>query len=269
MFNIDENDYTQQQFSQIYPEIKEAVTTGITPANRKCTIILGGQPGAGNSSFYQSRDDLVDYAAINGDEYRRFHPMIKEILKSDPEHYAERTQMFSNQMVETLISDLSNSGYNLIIEGTLRNPKVPIKTCQELKSKGYSAELVVVACNAEQAWESTLARAEIQKAHGQIPRLVPIDIYNRTVHQIPDSLDVIQNTGCFDHITIQTRDLEVLFSSSEKSETVRASEALRQELNLPSWDAHFKEYERDFIQRKIDILSDRMKDMGRDDYNER
>ena len=71
MFITDENDYTQQQFDEIYPKVKETVTAGITPEDRKCTIILGGQPGAGKSSFYQSRDDLIDYAAINGDEYRR------------------------------------------------------------------------------------------------------------------------------------------------------------------------------------------------------
>lgn len=269
MFNYDEGDYTQEQFIDVYPEVKKVVTAGIAPEERKCTIILGGQPGSGKSSFYQSRDDLLDYAAINGDEYRRFHPLIKDILKTDPEHYAERTQKFSNQMVETLISDLSDSGYNLIVEGTLRNPRVPIKTCQELKAKDYSAELVVVACNAESAWKSTLARAEMQKAHGQIPRLVPIDIYNNTVHRIPESLDIIESTGCFDHITVQTRELKILFSSDGKVSTSRASDSLRRELDLPSWDSHYKEYERDFLQRKIDILSERVKDLDRNDYDER
>lgn len=268
IFNFEDNDYTQQQFKEIYPEVKDVVIAGIVPESRKCTIILGGQPGAGKSFFYQSRDDLVSYAAINGDEYRRFHPMIRGILQSDPEHYAERTQKFSNQMVETLISDLSDDGYNLIIEGTLRNPQVAIRTCQELKAKGYSAELVVVACNAELAWKSTLARAEMQKERGQIPRLVPIDIYNNTVHQIPDNLDVIEGTGCFDHITVQTRDSEVLFSS-DKCESRSASSALRDELDLPGWDERFRNYERDFLQRKIEILSDRVKDMDRDDYDER
>ena len=46
MFITDENDYTQQQFDEIYPKVKETVTAGITPEDRKCTIILGGQPGA-------------------------------------------------------------------------------------------------------------------------------------------------------------------------------------------------------------------------------
>lgn len=33
--------------------------------------------------------------------------------------------------------------------------------------------------------------------------------------------------------------------------------------------SRFREYERDFLQRKIEILSDRVKDMDRDDYDER
>lgn len=268
MYNYLAEDYTQEQFTRIYPEIKETVTAGIQPENRKCTIILGGQPGSGKSSFYERRDDLLDYAAINGDEYRRFHPMIQDILRTDPEHYAERTQGFANQVTETLISDLGNAGYNLIIEGTLRNPQVPIDTCLSLQEKGYQTELIVIACDAEIAWKATLARAEMQKEYGQIPRLVPLDVYNYTVHQIPHSLEIIQNKGCFNKITIQTRDAQRLFSAEKGDDNQRASDILRKELNLPGWDARYKDYEKDFIQRKIDILSDQMHDLERDSHAE-
>lgn len=33
--------------------------------------------------------------------------------------------------------------------------------------------------------------------------------------------------------------------------------------------SRFREYERDFLKRKIEILSDRVKDMDREDYDER
>lgn len=50
------------------------------------------------------------------------------------------------------IWNLSQKGYNLIIESTLRNPDVSIKTCYQLKGKGYNPDLVVVACDAETSW---------------------------------------------------------------------------------------------------------------------
>ena len=110
---------SEEQFKEAYSKIKNDLTAGKSSGIDKCTIMLGGQPGAGKSSFYEMRDELIDYIPINGDEYRRFHPNYNNIIKTDPEHYAERTQSFSNRIVETLISDLGSKGFNLVIEGTL------------------------------------------------------------------------------------------------------------------------------------------------------
>ncbi len=252
MYSDFTEDYISDKlFWEQYDKIRENLTEGKSAVAEKCTIILGGQPGAGKSSFYEMRDELADYIAINGDEFRRFHPNYRNIIKTDPEHYTERTQSFANKVVENLISDLGSKGYSLIIEGTLRNPNVPINTCEYLKGKGYSPELVVVACDAEKAWKSTISRAEIQKSRGIVPRLVPIDIYNYTVHQIPDSLDKIEKKGCFASITIINREGDILFDSRQDT---RASEILRQELDLDNWDNKLSRYEEDFIKEKISLL---------------
>lgn len=266
--------FTEKQFEQIYPIIKDIVTMGIEPQDRKCTIILGGQPGAGKSSFYQSREDCQRYAVINGDEYRKYHPYAPEIIRTDPAHYAERTQAFSNRIVETLIKDLSADGYNLIVEGTMRNPATPINTCLALKQKGYYAELIVIACDAEDAWKSTLLRAEQQKKHGDPPRLVPIDLYNFTVHQSPESLSMIVNSGCFDQIIVQNRDGEQLYTSSLTDGQVLPDDVLRETLNLENWDQKYRAFEADFVRRKIDILqrlfdASGYKESDRDDDFER
>lgn len=127
---------SKEELIDAYKRIREGLVTGISTGSDRCTVILGGQPGAGKSTFYQMRDDLQNYVAINGDEFRRFHPHYDTIIKTDLENYTERTQPFSNRIVEILINDLGSKGYNLIIEGTLRNPLVPIKTCELLQSKG-------------------------------------------------------------------------------------------------------------------------------------
>ena len=252
---------SEEQFQNAYNRIREALVAGTIPGTDKCTIILGGQPGAGKSSFYEMRDDLLDYIPINGDEYRRFHPNYKDIIKTDPEHYAERTQSFSNRIVETLITDLGNNGYNLVIEGTLRNPDVPIKTCEYLKTKGYKPELVVVACDAEIAWKSTITRIKILKSRGLAPRLVPIDIYNNTVSRIPDSLDRIEERACFKDITIINRDGDILYTNGQEG---RASDVLRRELNLENWQQKLSKYENEFIKEKIAVLQLSLH-RGRDD----
>lgn len=246
-----EDNVTEEQFQDAYGRIRNVLVAGKSSGIDKCTIILGGQPGAGKSSFYEMRDELVDYIPINGDEYRRFHPNYNNIIKTDPEHYAERTQSFSNRIVETLISDLGSKGFNLVIEGTLRNPDVPIKTCEYLKGKGYEPELVVVACDAEKAWKSTIARAELLKSRGLAPRLVPIDIYDNTVNRIPDSIDRIEEKDCFKDITIINREGDILY---RKGQGEKASDVLRRELNLENWHNKLPNYENEFIKAKIAIL---------------
>jgi UDP-N-acetylglucosamine kinase len=257
---------SDEEFSRIYKAIRENAIEGKTADKDKCTIILGGQPGAGKSTFYEMRDDLVNYIAINGDEYRRFHPNYEDIVKTDPEHYSERTQPFSNRVVETLISDLGKNGYNLIIEGTLRNPEVPIHTCNYLKSKGYEPNLVVIACDAEAAWLSTLSRASLLKEQGLVPRLVPIDIYNRTVNNIPESLQKIEEAGCFKSITVVSRDGEILFPSENMK---KPHEILKATLHLDKWNEKLPEYKKDFIKKKIEILELELKRGDRSDHDER
>ena len=254
-------DYTEdiineEQFQKAYQEIRADLIEGKSADAEKCTIILGGQPGAGKSCFYELRDDFIDYVPINGDEYRRFHPNYKNILKIDPEHYAERTQSFSNRIVETLISDLGEKGYSLVIEGTLRNPDVPIKTCEYLQSRGYEPELVVVACDAEKAWQSTVSRASLLKSKGLAPRLVPIDIYDNTVNQIPTSLDKIEEVDCFKDITIINRDGDILYT---KGQGGKASDVLKRELDLDNWKKKLPEYEEAFVKEKIALLQSSLK----------
>lgn len=261
--DYNEDFVSEKEFSEIYLEIRKLLVAGKTPNTDKCTIILGGQPGAGKSSFYNMKDELLDYIAINGDEFRRFHPNYENIVKTDPEHYAERTQSFSNRVVETMIKDLGSKGYNLVIEGTLRNPDVPIRTCEYLKDKGYEPELIVVACDAEKSWQATITRAELLKAQGIVPRLVPIDIYNKTVNQITDSLDLIENKGCFKNITIINRDGDILYRNDH---SVRASEVLKKELNLNNWNNKLKYYENEFIKEKIAILQFSLDKDRNDDY---
>ena len=113
--------------------------------NKRCVIFLGGQPGSGKSTFVDQDDVFLQYIKINGDEYRKFHPRYKDIVTYDIDNMPERTQGFVNECVERLIQDLSNEGYNLIIEGTLRNPEVTITTCNMLKGIGYRTDMYVLA----------------------------------------------------------------------------------------------------------------------------
>ena len=138
--------------------------------------------------------------------------MLNRIYGSEAANY---TQPFVNNIIVSLIEKLSDEHYNLLIEGTCRRSDVPLKTCNDLKEKGYSVELDVMCTNADVAWQSTIDRynKEIETKHN--PRIVPFDKYCETVNALPQSIDDLYNSKAFDDILLYTREREVLYRKSE------------------------------------------------------
>lgn len=154
-------------FKNAYDDIYSYLIEGQTLLKQKRAYILGGQPGSGKSNYFIDNSEAENCVILNGDDYRKFHPRYDDIVCSDVQSIPDRTQEFCNTVIEQLIDDFSQEGYNMIIEGTLRNPDVPIKTCAELKSKEYNVSLIVVSCDAEIAWKSTLERAQKMADRGE------------------------------------------------------------------------------------------------------
>lgn len=244
-------DYSSIEFEEQYIKVYNSITKDGVPQKNHAVIFLGGQPGVGKSNFYTQDNNLHGYIVIDGDKYRKYHPHYRDIVKYDMENYASRTQSFVNQCIERLIEDLSNQGYNLIIEGTLREPDVPINTCRTLVNKGYKADMYVMTVDASISWQSTISRANLLIEQGEFPRLVPIDKYNQIVNALPDNLDRIIDCGYFSSIRIIDRDYNVLYPNSVG---LSASAVLKKQLNLHKWNASYESEADKFLSSKINIL---------------
>jgi UDP-N-acetylglucosamine kinase len=243
--------YSSTEFENAYHDIYGYLTQNHDLLKRKCAYILGGQPGSGKSNYFKGNSESKNCIILNGDDYRKFHPKYDNIIAHGQQDMPSRTQNFCNAVVERLIDDFSRSGYNMVIEGTLRNPEVPIKTCSQLKNRGYHVNLIVMACDAELAWKSTLRRADQMTEFGEYPRFVSIDVYNYIVSNIIGSLEKISTTNCFDNISIINRD-GILLHPNEQG--LPPSEVLRAELNCENWKTVFPKYSKIFEVQKEIIL---------------
>lgn len=251
IMNKPEEVYSNTEFENAYNDIYGYLTQNHDLSRRKCAYILGGQPGSGKSNYFTGTPGSKNCIILNGDDYRKFHPKYDEIIANGQQDMPGKTQSFCNAVVERLINDLSQNGYNMVIEGTLRNPEVPIKTCSLLKNRGYHVNLVVMACDAELAWRSTLKRAGQMSEFGEYPRFVSIDIYNYIVSNIVGSLEKINTTKCFDHISVINRDGMLLYPNEQG---LSPSEILRTELNYENWKIVFPKYSKAFEDQKKSIL---------------
>lgn len=205
--------YTEAEFNSSYKEILDRILLGKNPSENPKAYILGGQPGAGKTqlqNYILAKNKNVVF--INADTFRQSHPHFLDIQDEFGDESPKYTQPFINEVVERLISDLSDKKYNLIIEGTLRTADVPLNTCQLLKNKDYEVELHIVSVKKEISYESTILRYENNVRFGLIPRSTSEEHHDKVVNAICDNLDVIYNKNVFDDIKLFDRDGNTLYN---------------------------------------------------------
>lgn len=211
----DYSEYSVEDFNRAFMRFYEALTYGKQPVKSPTAFLLGGQGGSGKSSIHEYlSSEIGNIVSIDGDQFRREHPNYEMIQKIYGKDAANITQSFANNITNAMIEKLSDEGYNLVIEGTCRRADVPLKTCGDLKEKGYRVELAIMCADKEEAWQSTLERAEKMRELGLTPREVPKEKYQETIIALPGNVSILYQSGAFDDITLFNRQLEELYKFS-------------------------------------------------------
>ena len=121
--------------NEIYQQEKKDLLADLVSQEKPLAFILGGQPASGKSKLAKefigkfSNDNIL---FVNGDIYREFHPNRQELI-NNPLSYSKETQVFSNVFTENLIREAIENKYNIMVEGTMRNPQVPYNTAKMFK----------------------------------------------------------------------------------------------------------------------------------------
>lgn len=214
------DNYDLSDLNYAVDKFYKEITAETTPVNNPKAYILGGQAGAGKSHLHRMivRNE-PNTVVINGDAYRELHPNYDAIFEKYGADAADHTQSFSNAVTNALIEKLSADSYNLIVEGTCRRAEVPLKTCKDFKEKGYEVELMIICCEKETAWQSTLDRYEMMKQEGKVPRAVSKDKFDKMVKALPDNVDELYLSGEFDEITLWDRNENELYRMTETPHT--------------------------------------------------
>lgn len=208
--------FTNEEFESKLKQLYKELTDDIKKSVEKKAFLLGGQPGAGKSGLTnileQENNNLI---VINGDDFRKEHPHFIELQKMYGKESVEYTKTFAGKMTEALISKLSDEGYNLVIEGTLRTSETPLKTQQELSKKGYQVEMAVIQVRPEVSYLGTLTRYEEMIKLGLQPRATLKKDHQVVVDNIANNLSKLYNTKVFSNIRIYNRESECLYSMKE------------------------------------------------------
>lgn len=202
----------------------------VSPVAHPQAVLLGGQSGAGKTTLHKVFIDHFDKNAviINGDSYRSLHPHYREFDWKHGPDSVNHTAAWAGRMTEAVIDALSDMGYNLIIEGTLRTSEVPLKTAELQRKRGYAVSLALMAVKPEVSLISCQIRYEEMRIVGTVPRATDPSHHNKIVHDIVGNLAVLEESGLFDEVFLYNRARTCLFPREGEGRT--ASEVLRETL---------------------------------------
>lgn len=105
---------------------------------------------------------------------------------------------------EKLIEETIKRKCNIIIEGTMRNPDVPLKTAQKFKDAGFRVEAYIIAAPKEFTQLGLYNRYQEEVLSKGQGRLADIDSHNKAVNGLMKSANQLYSDKAVDKISIHT-----------------------------------------------------------------
>lgn len=233
--NVDKQDLLRA-CKEVWPLLSQKAEKSDSPIG----MVLGGQPGAGKSNTIKALQKQLNksFVFINADEFRSYHPCFDEIQQQYGKDAPLHTGEFAGNVASAMLHMAIRHRYNIIIEGTFRNPDTPINTLKLFKENGYQTEAHVVTTPKEISWQATIDRARLAEISGAVPRYVNKDIHDNIVKSLPKNADKVFASKLADRFVVHSRE-KVLFDSAKNIGT--PGKSIENELNRLS-----KKQERDW-----------------------
>lgn len=210
----------------------------ITPSNSDTPegFVLGGQPGARKAYLTEYiKRELKNSISINGDEFRSWHPYFDKIQSKYGKDSSKITGSFAGKLTEAVLNKALQEKYNIIIEGTFRTAKTPLKTLQDLKDHNYKTNVFIKTCPSEVSWSRCLSRYKIglNENDGK-ERFTAKDHHDLVVKSLPENADTVFKSGIVDRFAVFGVTGEMIFDSLNNAQNHLPSIAITKELNTKS-----------------------------------
>ncbi|MCH3973492.1 zeta toxin family protein [Bifidobacterium tibiigranuli] len=208
------------------------------PEREPCIVLVAAQPGAGKTRAVSDASDAHAGAyALQGDEFRHYHPAYKQVMRADPLRMPAATAQASSRWAEMAMDSLQRQHNSLVLETTMRHPDAVQRTLDRFKTTGYRTEAVIVATPPEQSLMGTMIRYIEQTERNGRGRWVDPSVHDEAVRQMPKTLTEQIAKGGIDHVTITNRAGETLYAADVTPEN--HSEAIASALRAISEGQRF------------------------------
>ena len=175
----------------VFEAVKEEFLMGIPSDTMPVGVLLGGQGAVGKGQLNLWAEKLYEshqFLAINGDNYRIWHPDFND-LRKNIWTFSEKTQQFSAVFTEGFIRESFQRQLSFVVEGTMRSPEIPVRTATALRNQGYASAAFAIAAPKEISLMNVFNRYYREVQNKGFGRMVDISSHNDAVEGLPKSLD--------------------------------------------------------------------------------
>lgn len=191
--------------------IRDAVFLDAIPSEHPVTVFLGGQPAAGKTDAYSLIEEMIpSIVPINGDDFRRFHPLYDLLLQYNPLGMPTATASASATWIAMTVAYANEHHYSSIIEGTWRDQSVVLNEAINAKKTGRGTWAMIVATKPSISRIGTLTRYLDKLLVGQIARWTPPSSHERVIRSLHSTVAAIAQDNRIDRFTVIDRHGETL-----------------------------------------------------------
>jgi predicted ABC-type ATPase len=171
--------------------------------------VVGAQPGSGKSTLIREitndlKKQFGNDAAVSiiGDKFRAFHPDYNKLLETNPYHAGDYTHTDLSRWVQQAVDFTAQQGNCVVIEGTLREPEVNIRTASQYIKHGFTAHLHVLAVHEFVSRVRIFRRYFDQDENSSQGRYTPLEAHDRSYKVLPESIAALVDSSLFKTVAL-------------------------------------------------------------------
>lgn len=222
-----ENNYIFDKY--IWPELSK---NSFNDDNHQL-LLIGGQPASGKTGLFQLFKSEVRTnggVAINGDDFRVYHPRFAEIFRNDPLNLTACTGHDSRKWIERALQRCIEMKFSVLMETTMRTPSIVLETLKRFSKERYGIRVDAIAIKPMITWQRCILRREEMFIHQNAVRNVDKEIHDAACLGVIETMESIQSNDLADALYLHsfsegnlrkilhyTGDIKTLFEKTHKS----------------------------------------------------
>ena len=196
----------KQDSEQVYTKIERHALDHTVAQEKPRAILLGGQPGSGKSELARMAQHELSQngraVVIDADKLRERNPVYQALSITDPKNAADLTHKEAAEWARRLTTATVQGRRNLVIDGTMRDPKGVLTLAAKLREHGYTVEARVIAVSPEVSINRARLRFEEQMAARGVGRFVNQAQHDVAYKGLADSVSALESARAVDAIRV-------------------------------------------------------------------